>query len=171
MSSFLLPPSLPLSCPLSFLPSFFSHVCYYFKYTELHCSQFSLLALLLFPSLFFFSPYFFLHSLSHPSFSPHLFFLPRSASSPSSCEVKWSHSVVSNSASLGFLCPCLCFSGNSTGVDCHCFLQRIFPTQGSNLGLLHCRQTLYHLSHKGSLVTNMEWKINKLKEHSPKGLM
>ena len=26
-------------------------------------------------------------------------------------------------------------------------LQRIFPTQGSNLGLLHCRQILYHLSH------------------------
>ena len=24
------------------------------------------------------------------------------------------------------------------------------PTQGSNLGLLHCRQTLYHLSHQGS---------------------
>ena len=26
----------------------------------------------------------------------------------------------------------------------------IFPTQGSNLGLPHCRQTLYHLSHQGS---------------------
>ena len=26
----------------------------------------------------------------------------------------------------------------------------IFPTQGSNLSLLHCRQTLYHLSHQGS---------------------
>ena len=25
-------------------------------------------------------------------------------------------------------------------------LQRIFPTQGLNLGLLHCRQTLYCLS-------------------------
>ena len=24
------------------------------------------------------------------------------------------------------------------------------PTQGSNLGLPHCRQTLYHLSHQGS---------------------
>ena len=29
-------------------------------------------------------------------------------------------------------------------------LQGIFPTQGSNLGLLHCRQTLYRLSHKGA---------------------
>ena len=26
----------------------------------------------------------------------------------------------------------------------------IFPTQGSNLGFLHCRQILYHLSHQGS---------------------
>ena len=26
----------------------------------------------------------------------------------------------------------------------------IFPTQGLTLGLLHCRQTLYHLSHQGS---------------------
>ena len=29
-------------------------------------------------------------------------------------------------------------------------LQGIFPTQGSNLGLLHCRQILYFLSHQGS---------------------
>ena len=29
-------------------------------------------------------------------------------------------------------------------------LQGIFPTQGSNPGLLHCRRILYQLSHKGS---------------------
>ena len=29
-------------------------------------------------------------------------------------------------------------------------LQAIFPTQGSNPGLLHCRQILYHLKHQGS---------------------
>ena len=29
-------------------------------------------------------------------------------------------------------------------------LQGIFLTQGSNPGLLHCRQILYHLSHQGS---------------------
>ena len=29
------------------------------------------------------------------------------------------------------------------------FLQGIFPTQESNLGLLHCRQILYQLSHQG----------------------
>ena len=45
------------------------------------------------------------------------------------------------------------FPGKSTGVDCHFLLQRIFPTQGSNPGLLHCRQTLYHLSHQGSSKT------------------
>ena len=28
----------------------------------------------------------------------------------------------------------------------------IFSTQGLNLGLLHCRQILYQLSHQGSLV-------------------
>ena len=33
----------------------------------------------------------------------------------------------------------------------HSLLQGIFPTQGLNQGLLHCRQILYHLSHRGSL--------------------
>ena len=42
------------------------------------------------------------------------------------------------------------FPGNSTGVDCHFLLQGIFPTQGSNPGLPHCRQMLYRLSHQGS---------------------
>ena len=36
------------------------------------------------------------------------------------------------------------------GVGYHSLLQGIFPTQGSNLGLLHCKQILYHLSHQGS---------------------
>ena len=38
----------------------------------------------------------------------------------------------------------------NTGVGCHALLQGIFPTQGSNLDLPHCRQILYHLSHQGS---------------------
>ena len=42
------------------------------------------------------------------------------------------------------------FPGMNTGVGCHFLLQEIFPTQGLNLGLPHCRQTLYHLSHQGS---------------------
>ena len=40
-----------------------------------------------------------------------------------------------------FLCP-WDFLSKSTGVGCHCFLQGIFLTQGSNPGLLHCRQML-----------------------------
>ena len=60
-------------------------------------------------------------------------------------------------------CPTLCdtmdggayfclwdFPDKNTGVGCHFFLQEIFPTQGLNPGLPHCRQTLYHLSHQGS---------------------
>ena len=40
--------------------------------------------------------------------------------------------------------------GQSTGVGSLSFLQGIFPTQGSNPGLPHCRQILYQLSHKGA---------------------
>ena len=39
--------------------------------------------------------------------------------------------------------------GQNTGVSCHALLQVIFPTQGSNPGLPHCRQILYWLSHQG----------------------
>ena len=41
--------------------------------------------------------------------------------------------------------------GKNTRVGCHFLHQRIFPTQGSNPGLLPCRQILYPLSHQGSL--------------------
>ena len=40
--------------------------------------------------------------------------------------------------------------GKNTGVGCHSLLQEVVLTQGLNPGLLHCRQTLYHLSHQGS---------------------
>ena len=39
--------------------------------------------------------------------------------------------------------------GKNTGAGCHALLWGIFPTQGSNPGLLHCRWILYHLSHQG----------------------
>ena len=42
--------------------------------------------------------------------------------------------------------------GNRTGVDCHAFLQGIFPTQGSNLhllSLLHCQVGSSPLGHLG----------------------
>ena len=60
------------------------------------------------------------------------------------------------------LCPPLCdhmdtkllhpwnFPGKSTGVSCHFLRHGIFPTQGSNPGLPHCRQTFYRQSHQGS---------------------
>jgi len=36
------------------------------------------------------------------------------------------------------------FSVKNTGMGCHFLLQGIFGTQGSNLGLLHSRQFIYH---------------------------
>ena len=41
-------------------------------------------------------------------------------------------------------------------------LQRIFPTQGSNLGLPCCRPMLYHLSHQGSPMYLAKDFLNKL---------
>ena len=40
--------------------------------------------------------------------------------------------------------------GQNTGVGSLSLLQEIFPTQGSNSDLPHCRCILYQLSHKGS---------------------
>ena len=59
------------------------------------------------------------------------------------------HSVVSNSLRPQGLQPTrlLCrwdSPGKNTGVGYHFLLQGIFPTQGSNPSLLHCRQMLYY---------------------------
>ena len=40
--------------------------------------------------------------------------------------------------------------GQNPGVGSHSLLQGIFPTQGSNPGLPHCRWIVYQLSHQGS---------------------
>ena len=40
--------------------------------------------------------------------------------------------------------------GKNNGVRSHPLLQGVFPTQGSNPGLPHCRRILYQLSHEGS---------------------
>ena len=50
--------------------------------------------------------------------------------------------------------------GNNTGVGCHFLLQGIFPTQGSNLGLPHCRCTLYPLRHQGRLEIDNKIEID-----------
>ena len=66
-------------------------------------------------------------------------------------------SVVSDSATLWTVARLLCpwdSPGKTTRVGSHSLLQRIFPAQGANLGLLLCRQVLYHLSHQGSPVIN-----------------
>ena len=49
--------------------------------------------------------------------------------------------------------------GKNTGVDCHALLQGIFPTQGLNPGLLHCRWILYCLSHKEAHIIHITCKI------------
>ena len=47
--------------------------------------------------------------------------------------------------------------GKNTVVGCRFLLQGIFPTPGSNLGLLHCRHILYHLSYQAP--GNFSYKI------------
>ena len=61
--------------------------------------------------------------------------------------VSVSHSVMPDSLRphglqpTSLLCP-WDFPGKNTGMGCHFLLQGIFPTQGSNPGLLYCRQIL-----------------------------
>ena len=84
------------------------------------------------------------------------------------------------------LCPTLCdpvdcsppgpsvhgdSPGKNTGVGWHALLQGIFPTQGSNTGLPHCRQILYHLSHQGRYSgTNQEVEDRFLLSEKPPDL-
>ena len=46
--------------------------------------------------------------------------------------------------------------GKNTGVSCHFLLQGIFLIQGSNPGLLHCRQNLYRWNYQGSPINILE---------------
>ena len=57
---------------------------------------------------------------------------------------------------------CLClwnFLGKNSGLGYHSLLQGISLAQGQNPGLLHCRQILYCLSHKGSLFHDSDLPI------------
>ena len=82
-----------------------------------------------------------------------------------------SHSVMSNFLQPHELWPTrlLCpwnSPGKNTGVGCHALLQRISLTQGSNPGLLHCRQILYGLNISFTVNTEnfVGFKCNNLKE-------
>ena len=63
---------------------------------------------------------------------------------------KWKSQKVSHSLWPHGLYSLWNSPGHNTGVGSLSLLQGIFPTQGSNSGLPHCRWILYQLSHKGS---------------------
>ena len=55
----------------------------------------------------------------------------------------------------------------NTGVGCHFLLQGIFPTQGWNPGLLHCRQSLLSEPPRGaqeSTLQKTEFQISEFKQ-------
>ena len=79
----------------------------------------------------------------------------------SNCQWSESHSVMSDSLPPhGLYSPWNC-PGQNTGVGSPSLLQGIFPTQGSNPGLLNSRPILYQLSHQQSPNCNCKrtWKI------------
>ena len=55
----------------------------------------------------------------------------------------------------------------NTGVGSLSLLQRIFPTQESNPGFLHCRQILYQLSYQGSVLRETQIKTTMRYYSSP----
>ena len=67
-----------------------------------------------------------------------------------------SHSVMSNSLQPHGLYSPWNSPGQNTGVGSRSLLQGIFPTQGSNSGLLRCRWILYQLSHQESPISESE---------------
>ena len=75
---------------------------------------------------------------------------PQFTASESDVWVSESCSVVSDSLQPYGLINPRNSPGWNSGVGSLSLLQGIFPIYGSNPGLLHCRQILYQLSHKGS---------------------
>ena len=65
---------------------------------------------------------------------------------------KWKMKAAQSCPTLQYhgLCSPWNFPGQNTGMGSCSLLQGIFPTQGLNPGLPHCRQILYQLSHQGS---------------------
>ena len=87
-----------------------------------------------------------LYHLSHQG-NPNI----RNVFSHSSKSESESHSVASNSLQPHWLYSPWNSPGQNTGVGSLSLLQGIFPTQGSNTGLQHCRRILYQLSHREAL--------------------
>ena len=81
----------------------------------------------------------------------------------------WSHGMLKLSR---FLCPWNSL-GKNTGLDSHYLIQGVFLTQGSNTGLQHCRQILYHLNHQGADVIQIEIKgtINVMHLNYPETIL
>ena len=64
-------------------------------------------------------------------------------------------SVVSNSLQSHGLYSLWNSPGQNTGVGSLSLLQGVFPTQGLNPGLLHCRWILYQLSHIDAILLTL----------------
>ena len=94
-----------------------------------------------------------------PGFSVHGIFQARIPESESE-----SLSVMSDSLQPHELYSPWNSAGQNTGVGSLSLLQGIFPTQGSNPGLPHCRWILYQLSHKGS-PRILEWVVISFSTH------
>ena len=95
-------------------------------------------------------------------------FFTSSATWRAQIKSKWKWKLLSLSDSLGpqGLYSPWNYPGQSIGVGSHSILQGIFPTQGSNPGLLRCRRSLYQLSHKGS-PRILEWVAYPFSMESP----
>ena len=65
------------------------------------------------------------------------------------CTSLWKVKVTQSCLSLCKPMDCIEFSSPEYQSSSLSLLQGIFPIQGLNPGLLHCRQILYQLSHKG----------------------
>ena len=80
-------------------------------------------------------------------------------------QMKWSESrsVVSSSLWHHRLYSPWNSLGQNTGVGSCSLLQELFPTQGLNPGLLHCRQILSQLSYQGSPMSGKVWQTDVAK--------
>ena len=89
--------------------------------------------------------------------------MPTSFHVPLKSEVKVPQSCLTLCDPMG--CSPWNSPGQNTGVSSLSLLQGIFPTQGSNPCLPHCRQILYQLSHKRSSMAITNQNYNEVPPH------